>query len=107
MNTRRYQVIFTGRCVAGLEEAAVISNLVLDVGVSEQKARSLLRMHRVVLKRFAMAGDAQKMVTKLERAGLVCAIEEIAPAEIPADGAGAGESTLVSFLSKFSPLRKK
>ncbi len=103
---KRYQVIFTGDCVAGMEPSAVISNLVLDVGVSEQKARELLRLKRVVLKRFTLASDAQKMVAKLEHAGLVCAIEETVPARAAEEMVVGGESILVSFLSRFSSKKK-
>ncbi|MGE0079861.1 MAG: hypothetical protein AB7U81_01035 [Thiohalomonadaceae bacterium] len=105
MNTKRYQVVYTGRCVSGMDASTVVSNLVLDVGVSEEKARTLLQMQHAVLKRFALASDAQKMVTKLERAGLVCAIIDAAPNGN--ENGVSGESVLVSFLSKFSPLKKK
>lgn len=105
MNTKRFQVVYTGRCVSGMDTSTVVSNLVLDVGVSEEKARSLLRMQRVLLKRFAFASDAQKMVSKLERAGLLCAIVDAMPDG--SESGAPGESMLVSFLSKFSPLKKK
>lgn len=105
MSTKRFQVVYTGRCVSGMDASTVASNLVLDVGVSEEKARALLQMPHAVLKRFASVSDAQKMVAKLERAGLVCAIVDTAPDRD--ENSTAGESMLVSFLSKFTPLKKK
>ncbi|MCK9532284.1 MAG: hypothetical protein M0R77_17250 [Gammaproteobacteria bacterium] len=103
---KRFQVIFTGDCMAGMESPAVISNLVLDVGISEQKARELLRLKRVVLKRFALLSDAQKMISKLERAGLVCTVEEIVSTPVTEETASGGESILVSFLTRLSSKKK-
>jgi hypothetical protein len=97
---KRYQVIFTGDCMAGMESSTVISNLVLDVGISEQKAHELLRLNNVVLKHFALLSDAQKMISKLEHVGLVCVVKEAVP--VTDETTSGGESFLVSFLSRFS-----
>jgi hypothetical protein len=100
---KRYQVVFTGKYTPGTDKSAVVSNIVL-FGVAEEKARVLVTRDRAVLKRFALAADAQKMVSKLERAGLACVIEEAEPEMAEAT---AGESTLVSLFSRLSPLGRK
>jgi len=109
MHEKRYEVVFTGKYTPGTDKSAVVSNLVL-IGIPEEKARALVKRDRAVLKRFSSPSDAQKMVSKLERAGLACIIEETGPAEpveVDADGDTHGESMLVSVFSKFTPIGKK
>lgn len=101
---KRYQVVFTGKYMAGTDKAAAVSNLVL-FGVAEAKAKALVMRDRAVLKRFELLADAQKMVAKVERAGLVCIIEETEPEM--AEVSEGGESALMSFFSRLSPLGRK
>jgi hypothetical protein len=107
MDTKRYQVVYTGKLVAGMDPKTVISNLVLDVGLSEERVRALLQVERAVLKRFASPADANKVAAKLERAGLVCRIEDVRASDKSPGNPDKGESSLLSLFSRISPVARK
>jgi hypothetical protein len=107
MNNNRYQVVFTGKLVAGSDRAFVVSNLVLDVGLSEDKAKSLLLRNRVVLKRFGTHVEARKMAAKLEGAGLICHVEEVLEEASNQETSSGTESSLMAFINKITPVVRK
>jgi hypothetical protein len=76
---------------------------VLDIGLSEAKARALLGMSRVVLKRFSTAAEAQRLAEKFERAGALCNVENHALTAGRREQAASGESSLITIINKFKP----
>ncbi|MFO7593274.1 MAG: hypothetical protein R6X15_04410 [Pseudomonadota bacterium] len=104
MSEKRYQVIYTGRLKPGQDAATVKSNLVLSLGINEDKANRLLGSERVVLKRCNSSVDAQMLVEKFDQAGIICSIRDTqgGGAYNPAMEAG-GESSLVRILRNVSP----
>ncbi len=97
MNNKRYQVVFTGRLAPGLDEATVRSNLVLDLGLSVQKAEQMLGSGRVTLKRYSTAEEAQLLAQKLAQAGAICRVEDHAAVRAaPAQG----ESSLITLMNR-------
>jgi hypothetical protein len=102
MSDNRFAVIFTGQLKPEATPQVVISNLVLDMGLSPEKATRLLKMGHVVLKRCSSISEAQRLAEKFDRAGAICIIEDRLDSAPPLPGAS-GESSLVRFLSKFIP----
>jgi hypothetical protein len=107
MSDNQFHVIFTGRLIAGMDKATVMSNLVLDIGLSEAKARALLGMSRVVLKRFPTASEAQRLAEKFERAGAVCLVEDRGSRAGRREQPASGESSLITIISKFKPVSRR
>lgn len=101
MSDKRYQVVFTGKLVPNADMATVKANLVLDIGLSEEKVERMLSSSRVVLKRFPSVADAQRLIERMERAGVLCQAEDLGPAG--QEGAAPGESALVSFVNRLIP----
>lgn len=104
MSDNRYHVIFTGELAPGMDKKTVMSNLVLSVGLSEEKANNLLGRSRLLLKRCATSSDAKRLADKFQQAGAVCIIVD------HGEGYHGGEdsqSALVSIFSKFSRSTEK
>lgn len=74
MKAKRYAVVFNGEISQQHSRDTVISNLVLELGISDAKARALLDSPGLLLKRFDNAADAQRLIDRLERAGVVGAL---------------------------------
>lgn len=107
MSEKRYHVVYTGRLVPGTDATSAKSNLIIDTGLSEDKADKLIKQKRVLLKRFASVPEAQRMAEEFERAGLVCVIEDGAAGQSDAAGQGSGESSLITLMHKFIPPTRK
>ena len=103
MSESRYSVIFTGQLKPELSAETVTSNLVLDIGLDQQKATMLLRQGRVVLKRCDTVVEAQRLAEKFDRSGAICIIEDRLTREGASVQAGSGESSLVKLINKFIP----
>jgi len=103
MSESRYSVIFTGQLKPELLADTVISNLVLDIGLDQQKAVRLLQQGRVVLKRCETIVEAQRLAEKFDRSGAICIIEDRFARDSAAGQAGSGESSLVKLINKFIP----
>ena len=104
MSEKRYQVIFNGKLKPGLDSSTVKSNLVLSLGISEDKAKRLLVSERVVLKRCNSSVDAQVLLEKFDQAGIVCVIRDTQGGGSGNPGMEAGgESSLVRILKHVSP----
>lgn len=65
-----YAVVTHGRINPRLTAETVVSNLVLSLGISEQKARQMLEPRPRLLKHFDSPGQAQRLLDLLEQAGL-------------------------------------
>lgn len=104
MTEKRYQIVYMGKLKPGLDAATVKSNLVLSLGINEDKARRLLGSDKVVLKRCNSSVDAQVLIEKFDQAGIVCAIRDTqgGGAVNPGMEAG-GESSLVRMLKHVAP----
>lgn len=107
MSEKRYHVVYTGRLVAGVDAASAKSNLIIDTGLSDEKAGKLIKQSRVLLKRFPTVAEAQRMAEEFERAGLVCIIEDHAGGQGDAAAQGSGESSLITLMHKFIPTSRK
>lgn len=104
MSDKRYAVIFTGKLKPEASHQVVVSNLVLDLGIPEEKVVRMLKMGRVVLKRCSAISEAQRLAEKFDRAGACCEIEDRLERDSAVSHSNAsGESSLVRFLSKFIP----
>lgn len=103
MSEHRYSVIFTGQLKSDVSVETVTSNLVLDVGLAQQKVALLLKQGRVVLKRCATMVEAQRLAEKFDRCGAVCFIEDRHTRDNAAQQNGSGESSLVRIINKFIP----
>lgn len=103
MSDNRYSVIFTGQLKPDATAQMVIGNLVLDIGLPQEKVVQLLRKGRVVLKRCGTMVEAQRLAEKFDRAGAVCVIEDRLAREHAMANSVSGESSLVRFISKFIP----
>ncbi len=99
MSNKRFCVISTGKLVAGADVETVKSNLILDIGLTDEKVAKLLNGTRVVLKRLPTAVEAQRLAERFERAGMLCVIEDQNP------GLGgqqsSGESSLITIVNRF------
>ena len=71
MKEKRFAVVFSGSIKPQLSRETVVSNLILELGISDAKARALLDSPGLLLKRFDSQSDAQRLVDRLERAGVV------------------------------------
>lgn len=107
MSDKRYHVVFSGKLVPGKNPSTVQSNLVLDIGMSEEKAELLLSGQRKVLKRLPTISEAQRLAEKLERAGIICVIEDHAVDGRAAAEQGSGESSLITLINRFKPVSRK
>lgn len=108
METKRFRVIFTGKLVPGTDRAQATSNLVLDLGVDEAKARALLsRGREVAVKSYEHHADARKVAAKLHRAGLECRIDERGAEPVEIDAPRSGDSFLITMFSRLAPFGRK
>lgn len=99
MNDKRYHVIFTGELSPGMDKKTVLSNLILSVGLSSEKAKNLLERSQVMLKRCGSSADAKRLADKFHQAGVICIIQD------HGEGYRGGEDTqsaLVSIFKKFA-----
>lgn len=99
MNDKRYHVIFTGELAPGMDKKTVLSNLVLSVGLSAEKANKLLDRSHVLLKRVGSSSDAKRLSDKFQQAGAVCIIQDHGEGY---SGDGDSQSALVSIFKKFT-----
>lgn len=96
MNEKIYAVVYTGQLSQSLGRDTVISNLVLELGISNAKASALLDKPDTLLKRFESQSDAQRLADKLERAGLNSRLVLLKQSQAGAHQVS-GESSLFSF----------
>jgi len=99
MSDKRYHVIFTGELSPGMDKKTVLSNLVLSVGLSTEKATNLLERSHVMLKRCGSSADAKRLVDKFQQAGAICIIHDYGEGY---RGSEDTQSALVSIFKKFS-----
>jgi len=107
MSDNRYSVIFTGQLKPELSVETITSNLVLDIGLEQQKASRLLHQGRVVLKRCDTLVEAQRLAERFDRSGVICIIEDRFTRDGAAQQAGSGESSLVKLINKFIPASRQ
>lgn len=106
MSDKRYQVVFTGKLASDKDVATVTSNLILDIGLSEEKVKLLLGGSRKVLKRFGAVSEAQRLTERLEQAGILCVIEDHA-ADAGQGAQVSGDSSLITFIHRLKPVKKR
>lgn len=99
MSSKRFHVIFTGVLAPGVDKMTALSNLVLEMGLAENKAKALLDKQQVLLKRCDSEVDARRLADRFLQAGLYCVVD--ARSEGASSEAGA-DSILMSIFSKFS-----
>lgn len=99
MSDKRYHVIFTGEFSPGMDKKTVLSNLVLSVGLNEEKAKNLLERSQVLLKRCGTSADAKRLADKFQQAGAICVIHDHGEGY---SNAGDSQSALVSIFKKFT-----
>ena len=104
MQQKRYHVIFTGLLKPGMNADTVKANLILDIGLSEERADRLLGTPHITLKRYPTAIEAQWLARKLERIGILCRIEDHEPQSA---GESGGESSLITLFSRFRPTTRR
>lgn len=97
MSDKRYQLVYTGKLKPGVNAETVKSNLVLSMGISEEKARQLIKDEPKMLKRCATAVDAQVLAEKFEQAGIICIVRDSGGSSSVDAG---NESSLLSLLKK-------
>lgn len=97
MNTKNYAVVFTGQINQKLNRETVVSNLVLELKISDEKARALLDSPGLLLKHFDNIPDAQRLIDLLDRAGAKGSL--LHPQAEPVQAtASNSESTLIRLL---------
>lgn len=97
-----YAVIFSGEVIANADPETVKGNLVLDVGIPEQKAEKLFGRGSVMLKRFATLSDAESLADKFYQAGALCHVRDYRQGDDEAENAISGESSLVRMFKHFT-----
>ncbi len=107
MSDKRYHVVFTGKLAPGKDAATVKSNLILDIGLSDEKIELLLSGARKVLKRFSVANEAERLTERLELAGILCVIEDHGAGTASGAQQGNGESSLITFIHRFKTVKKR
>ncbi len=99
MSDKRYELVYTGKLQPGMDAETVKSNLILSVGIGEDKAARLVESEPKLLKHYANAVEAQVMAEKLERAGIVCVVRDRDHHDSDNSKSG-NESILMSLLKK-------
>lgn len=99
MSDKRYHVIFTGELAPGMDKKTVLSNLVLGVGISEEKAKNLLERSHLLLKRCGSSSEAKRLADKFRQAGALCVIHDQGEGY---SANGDSQSALVSIFKKFT-----
>jgi len=97
MSDKRYQLVYVGKLKPGVDAETVKSNLVLSMGISEEKAGQLVKDEPKMLKRCSTEVEAQVLVEKFEQAGIVCVVRDSGGAHGFETGS---ESSLLSLLKK-------
>lgn len=97
MSDKRYQLVYVGKLKPGMDAETVKSNLVLSVGISEEKAAQLVKSEPKMLKHYATAVEAQLLAEKLEQAGIICVVRH--SGGTPSVDVGS-DSSLLSILKK-------
>lgn len=64
-----YTVVYLGQLNKQQGKDTYISNLVLGLGLSDDKVTELIERPNTILKRFDNAADAHRLMERLERAG--------------------------------------
>ncbi|MFU8839011.1 MAG: hypothetical protein ACNA75_11990 [Thiohalomonadaceae bacterium] len=75
MTSNSYAVVYTGISSQQVDRETVVGNLVLELKISEAKARALLDSPNRMLKRFDNPVDAQRLLDCLERAGVTASLQ--------------------------------
>jgi len=107
MSEKRYLVIFTGKIKPGVDTATVQSNLVLSMGLTDDKASALLKMGRKLLKRCGSSVEAQILVEKFDQVGILCEVRDGSMGESNMAVQTGSESSLVRALKGFSSSSNK
>jgi len=94
MSDKRYQLIYAGKLVPGLDAETVKSNLILSMGLSEDKAAKLVVSEARLLKHCATAVEARVLAEKFEQVGVICVVRDERGHGIECSS----ESSLVSLL---------
>lgn len=97
MKASRYAVVFSGQINREQGRETVISNLVLELRISDAKAQALLDSPGLLLKRFDNPADAQRLIDRLERAGVVGVMQHSQGEPLAATPSGS-ESSLFRLL---------
>lgn len=102
MSEKRYLVIFTGKLKPGVDNETVKSNLVLSMGISDSKAGVLIKSGRKLLKRCTSSVEAQILIEKFDKVGLLCEVRNGSMGESNMAVQTGSESSLVRVLKGFS-----
>ena len=97
MKAKSYGVVFSGKLAQQLGHETIVSNLILELGISDTKARTLLERPGVLLKRFDNQADAQRLLDRLERAGVLGRLQHAQPTPGPVTTSNS-ESSLFRIL---------
>ncbi len=96
-----YSAVFTGRLASGADVATVKSNLILSLGISEERAAKLFGRGEVLLKHFASAVEAEQLAELFYQAGAICEVRDSRGSE--SHGVeNSGESSLVRVFKHFA-----
>jgi len=74
VSEKRFQVRFTGCLKPGLSRQTVLSNLVLETGLPEERLDNLFARGESLVKRCETATEAQRIADKFTRAGATCLV---------------------------------
>lgn len=97
MSDKRYQLVYVGKLKHGMDPETVKSNLVLSIGISEEKANQLIKPEPKMLKHCATAVEAQRLAEKFDQAGIICVVRDSGGSH---DVESGDESSLLSVLKK-------
>lgn len=95
MSDKRFHVIYTGVLAPGVDKKTALSNLVLEIGLSEAKAKALLEKEQVLLKRCDTDAEARRLADRFVQAGLYCVVDS-------RGSSSGGDSILMSIFSKLT-----
>jgi hypothetical protein len=102
-----YAVVFTGELASNVDFGTVKSNLVLSVGMSDEKAEKLLARGEVLLKHFATSSEAENLAELFHQAGAICEVRDTRANSKKQVAALDGESSLVRILKHFTGSKEK
>jgi len=99
MSDKRYQLIYAGKLVPGVDAETAKCNLILTMGISEDKAARLITDEPRLLKHCATVVEARVLAEKFEQAGVVCLVRDCSGAHGIESGS---ESSLMTLLNNTS-----
>lgn len=101
MSSKRYHVIYTGKTYTHMDVNTIVSNVVLMMNITTEKANKLISGGRLLLKRFDTLAEAQSLVDRFDEAGLICGIYDSAANMQAGDSERSSIlTTLKGFVSK-------